>query len=220
MNDAELQAVLTAEMRKGAAVIEAPVSELPPFAPQDAAVPFVKVSDGVLHWIVVERGEELDHRETRDVREWLSWVFRAVTRRLAARWELAHRIAYVESRLPIFCKHLELMARLDEGWAADALAAYRRTLTRSPYEAEGYPRDDEATRSLRFLAAQVRGGEADEVAAAEAIIYVYALGQPLTRSQEAFATCALIAYEQYVRKDVPIEALRAQDPWARRLLEP
>lgn len=65
----------------------------------------------------------------------------------------------------------------------------------------------------------MRGGAAEEVAAAEAIIRAYALGEPLTRGQEGFATCALIAYEQFARQDVPIETLRAQDMWARRLFQ-
>jgi hypothetical protein len=205
-------------MREAAAVIEAPLSALPGFSPQDAAVPFVRVTDGVLHWIVVERGEELQHRETRDVREWLYWVFDAVTWNLASQWELRHRIDYVESRLSIFCKQLELLAKLDDSWARTKLAYYQKVLTRSPYSSADYPRDARAAQSLRFLAEVVRGGEAEDVAAAEGIVSAYELGRPLTRAQEALATCALIAHEHHFQQDTPIETVRAQDLWARRLL--
>lgn len=157
MNDAELQAALAAEMRKRAVVIETPLAKLPPFSPQDAAVPFVKVSDGVLHWIVVERGEVLQHRETRDVHEWLYWVFNAVARDSASRWELTHRIEHVEFRLPRFCRHLELLARLDEGWADDTLASYWKTFESSPYDADDYPRDDAAPALPRRAGARRRG---------------------------------------------------------------
>jgi hypothetical protein len=55
MTDAELRTLLSAEMARLAGVVEAPRESLPGFSPQDAAVPFVQVTDGELHWVVFER---------------------------------------------------------------------------------------------------------------------------------------------------------------------
>lgn len=219
MNDAQLRALMTERMLHMAEIIKASPKSLPGFVPKDAAVPFAKVGDGEMHWIVVERGEELDHRSTRDLHEWLSWVFVAVTRNEASRWELDNRIPYVESRLSIFCRQLELLARLDDEWADAKLADYMRTLARSPYGAEEYPRDERGAESLRFHAEQIRDGAHAEVAEAEAIIRAYGQGLSLTRAQEGFFTCSLIASEHVLRQGTPIEVARAVDSWARRLFE-
>jgi len=219
VTDAELQALMTERMLRLAAIVEAPRESLPGFFPQDAAVPFVKVADGEMHWIVVERGRELERRSTRDLRVWLSWVFGAVTWNQASRWELNNRVPYVESRLSIFCRHLELLGRLDEDWARAQLADYRRTLERSPFAADEYPHGPRGGESLRFLAEQIRGGAAEDVTEADAIIRAYAQGLPLTRAQEGFATCALIASEHVLHGGTPMETARALDPWARRLFQ-
>jgi hypothetical protein len=219
VTDAELQAELTDRMAVLARIVDAPVQSLPGFTPKDSAIPFVQITDGELHWITVERGQELEHRTTRDQDTWLFWIFDGVTRDQAWSWERETRIAYVPSRLSAFCRHLELLARLDEGWAETVLAHYHRTLIRSPYGATENPRGVRGVESLRFLAEQIRGGAPGETAEAEAIIRAYGRDQPLTREQEAFATAALIASERVLHGTTSPETMRAIDPWVRRLLQ-
>jgi hypothetical protein len=219
VTDAELQALMTERMLHLAKIIDASPESLPGFSPRDGAIPFGKVSDGEMHWITVERGQELERRTTRDLNEWLCWVFVGVTRDQAWLWERRNRIDYVEPRLSAFCRHLELLARLDEGWANAELAGYRKTLERSPYSAEDYPRDERGADSLRFLVDQIRGGAPEDASKAEAINQAYGQGLSLTRAQEGLVTCALIASEHVLHQGTSLEIARALDPWARRLFQ-
>ncbi|MFF4529674.1 Imm63 family immunity protein [Streptomyces sp. NPDC001407] len=59
--------------------------------PPDAGYPRAEVRDGVVHWVVRERGKEVERRTTGDLDEFLYWAALHTTRDAASRWELDHR---------------------------------------------------------------------------------------------------------------------------------
>lgn len=97
-----------------------PGSELIAFSNRDAAYPFVEVHDGILHWVVVERGQELLRRTTGDLDEFLRWVALDATFSMALQWERGQRSRFPEdrdTRIGWLAKQVELLGRLDTEWA-------------------------------------------------------------------------------------------------------
>jgi hypothetical protein len=95
-------------------------SELVAFSRRDGACPYITVHDGTLHWIVEERGQELQHRTTGDLDELLHWVALSATFDLALRWERGQRDrlpADRDTRIGWLAKQVELLRRLDAEWA-------------------------------------------------------------------------------------------------------
>ncbi|KUL35415.1 hypothetical protein ADL22_27315 [Streptomyces sp. NRRL F-4489] len=94
--------------------------DLVAFGRRDAAVPYIEVRDGIIHWIVRERGQELQHRTTADLTEALYWIALDATCSLSMRWELEQRHRFPEgrdTRIGWLAKQVELLRRLDSQWA-------------------------------------------------------------------------------------------------------
>lgn len=79
--------------------------------------PHIEVSsDGALHWVVCERGQEFQRRTTFSRDDLLYWTFEAVTAEMASRWEVQHRIETEDFRKQLFTKQFELPDSLDPAW--------------------------------------------------------------------------------------------------------
>ena len=90
------------------------------FCRQDAAYPYVEVHDGVIHWIVEERGKELQHRTTADLNELLHWVPLDPPSPRAQQWERGQRDRFPagrDRRIGWTAKQIELLRGLDTEWA-------------------------------------------------------------------------------------------------------
>jgi hypothetical protein len=90
------------------------------FSPQDFARPYVEIHGAMLHWVVVERGRELERRTTSDLNELLHWVALDATRSMAGSWELGQRWRFPagrDTRIGWLAKQIELLRRLDAQWA-------------------------------------------------------------------------------------------------------
>lgn len=90
------------------------------FGIRDAACPYVEVHDGVIHWIVRERGEEVSHRTTKDLGEALRWIALDTTFSLSLHWEQEQRGRWPadrDTRIGRLAKQVELLRRLDVQWA-------------------------------------------------------------------------------------------------------
>ncbi|MFC1416660.1 Imm63 family immunity protein [Streptacidiphilus cavernicola] len=90
------------------------------FSRRDAAYPYIKVQDGIIHWIVEERGKELQHRTTGDLNELLNWVALDATFSMALDWERGQRGRFPadrDTRIGWLAKQIELLRRLDTEWA-------------------------------------------------------------------------------------------------------
>ncbi|MFD7729407.1 Imm63 family immunity protein [Kitasatospora phosalacinea] len=95
--------------------------ELVAFDFREGAHPFVEVRDGALHWVVVDRGRELQRRTTTDLDELLYWIAVDATGPAARRWERQRRDRFPagrDVRIGRLAKQLDLLRGLDAGWAA------------------------------------------------------------------------------------------------------
>ncbi len=95
--------------------------------------PHVEVSDGVYHYVVTERGEELQRRTTHDADELLYWLLQDVTFSLASDFELRHRVPGQDFRRILFTKQLELLRGLDPAWGQRREREIDRTLHHHPF---------------------------------------------------------------------------------------
>lgn len=95
---------------------------MPAFGAMDGAVPFVAVRDGVLHVVMVERGEELGRSSTQDLGEFLRWAALDATRTQAMDFELGRRQCFPEgydSRIGRAARQVQLLGRLNQDWARE-----------------------------------------------------------------------------------------------------
>jgi hypothetical protein len=113
------RAALEAEIARLAAVIGAEDHYVVGFDPYvDYGYPYIEIgTGGLLHWIVKERGQVLEHRVTTERDEVLYWSFQSATFSLASTWELHHRDPAQDSRIRLWAKQAELLHALDPAWA-------------------------------------------------------------------------------------------------------
>ncbi len=57
---------------------------------QDGARPHIEVNANGYHYMIVERGQELERKTTNHLSELLYWVFASVTHQMAVNYELDH----------------------------------------------------------------------------------------------------------------------------------
>ncbi len=110
--------------------IDAPSGLLPTYGrSEDGARHHIEVSsDGAMHWVVVERGEELDRRTTLDRDELFYWVFQTVTFSMASDYEVTHRRPDEDSRRQLFTVQLDLLATLNPLWQVRRAASISQYL--------------------------------------------------------------------------------------------
>jgi len=130
----ESLAQLRAVVEKMAVRIDASESDaLPTYGSSaDGGRPHIEI-DGLYHYVVVERGHELERRTTSDLDELLYWIFDGVTFSLASKYEVQNRKPDEDSRRLLFGKQISLLARLDERWAVRCESGLAEVLARDPF---------------------------------------------------------------------------------------
>lgn len=114
--------------------ISATKEDLPTYGhSRDFGYPHVEVHHQLYHYVVVERGQELEHRSTPNFNELLYWIFSDVTHTLAFTYELHHRIEGQDSRRLAFAKQTELLERLDPQMANRRATEIANLLHNHPY---------------------------------------------------------------------------------------
>lgn len=125
---------IEARVRDLAARIGATGYVLPTFGrSEDGARPHIEVDTPRMHYVVIERGEELTRQTTADVDELLWWVFENVTFSLATDYASRHRVFGRDFRRGLFAKQVELLAVLSPQWADRAAEDHRGVLVRHPF---------------------------------------------------------------------------------------
>ena len=123
------------KVRELAALIGATGYLLPTFGrSEDGARPHIEADAAALHYVVVERGKELEHVTTCDIDELLWHVFQSVTFDLASDFAVKHRVEGRDFRRTLFSKQLELLAALSPEWARREALYQKGVLYRNPYD--------------------------------------------------------------------------------------
>jgi hypothetical protein len=122
-------------VRELAQTIHAPDWMLPTFGhSEDGARPHLEIDpSGRMHYVVVERGNELERRTFVELDELMFHVFSEVSFSLAGPFELAHRDPRQDCRRLIFAKQLELLGALSSAWAEREAAVHVGILARAPF---------------------------------------------------------------------------------------
>ncbi|WP_051380301.1 Imm63 family immunity protein [Bradyrhizobium sp. WSM1743] len=111
---------------------------------RDAGHPHVEVDAGLYHYVIVERGQEIDRRSSADYDDLLYWIFEYVTFNLAFSYEQMHRIEDQDCRRIAFPRQIELMRRLGPDMGKRMEREIARILERAPY-------DDELTKAANRM---------------------------------------------------------------------
>ena len=115
------------------ATIAAPADILPTRTDKDLGYPHIEFSNGIYHFVVRERGAELQRRSTADLDNLLFWVFDSVTFSMASHYEVAHRVPNEDSRRGLFKQHLKLLSLLNPSWAKDREIEIAKILKKHPF---------------------------------------------------------------------------------------
>ena len=95
--------------------------------------PHVEHYGGIYAYVVTERGNEYERRETNDPDELLYWLVSDTTREAAQLFELANRVAGRDFRRLLFAKHVELLENIRAEWGSRKREEYDTILKKHPY---------------------------------------------------------------------------------------
>lgn len=117
-----------------AEIIDAPELLLPTYGvSEDFARPHIEFAGGQYHYVVVERGKEIDRKSSTDIDEILFHVFEGVTFSMAVDFERRRRRRNEDFRRQLFDAQLELLAKLNPDWRRRTRERLDEVLTRHPF---------------------------------------------------------------------------------------
>jgi len=94
----------------------------------------VEFSDGVYHYVVTERGSELEHRTASDADEVMYWLAQDASFSQACSYEVRHRVANQDCRRLLFAKQVELLASVNPSWAGRRAREHQEILKVHPFD--------------------------------------------------------------------------------------
>ena len=100
---------------------------------QDNGSPHVEFSGGKYHYIVTERGLDLESRSTADRSEILYWMLYDMTFWMGVAYEFKRRIEGPDVRRIIFAHWLDLMRKADHTYADRLESDIAEFLARNPF---------------------------------------------------------------------------------------
>lgn len=100
----------------------------------DGALPHIEL-DGAenFHFVVVERGQELERRTTRELDDLLFWIFDTMTFSMACSFEGANRNHAQDFRRILFSKQEELLGHLNANWQKRKRTHHQLILAKHPF---------------------------------------------------------------------------------------
>lgn len=99
----------------------------------DDGSPHVEFSNGEYHYIVTERGIDLDRKSTADIGEILYWMLYDLTFWMGVSFEFKNRVEGPDCRRVIFAHQLDLMKRADSKMAERLERHFAKTLAAHPF---------------------------------------------------------------------------------------
>jgi hypothetical protein len=126
---------IRSEVNRLAAQINAPDDLLPTYGySRDFAYPHIEVDARGYHYVVVERGQEIERITTVELDELLYHVFEHITFELACKYELSRRVEHQDFRRLLFQHQIELLSALSPKWAEVEAQDHERILQQYPYD--------------------------------------------------------------------------------------
>ena len=115
--------------------INAPKNLYPTYGySMDGALPHIEIDDsGNMHFVVVERGQELERRTTAILDELLFWIFETMTFSMACTFELKNRNYTQDFRRILFTRQEELLGCIDASWQEKEHTNHNLILAEHPF---------------------------------------------------------------------------------------
>lgn len=102
---------------------------------KDLAYPHIEVdTGGLLHYVIVERGQELERKTTHKLEDLLYWIFDDITFSMSCEYELQNRIEGKDCRRIMFAKQEELLGLLDNSWREQKVLEHQYILKNNPFD--------------------------------------------------------------------------------------
>ena len=99
-------------------LIDAPLYMLPTFGRnEDAARPEIRVDEKGYHFVIIERGQQLEHLVFDKLEEILFQILEGITFSMACNYEVRNRVENQDFRIVLFTKQLQLLKHLDGAFA-------------------------------------------------------------------------------------------------------
>jgi len=96
--------------------------------------PHIEIDENGYNYVVSERGEEFERRQTKDIDKLLYWIFKQIVFIMASDYELENRKPNEDFRRQLFAKQIELMEQLDSKFAQWNKEDLDKILEESPYD--------------------------------------------------------------------------------------
>jgi hypothetical protein len=123
------------EVSQLAAQIGASAKILPTYGKtEDGARPHIEVDSRGYHYVVVERGEELQRITTQDFDQLLYHIFENITFNLACDYELANRTENQDCRRLNFRHQIEILSKISSAWTKRESKRHEEILRHHPFD--------------------------------------------------------------------------------------
>jgi len=96
--------------------------------------PHIEIDENGYNYVVSERGNEYERRQTKDIHILLYWIFKDIVFILASEHELNNRKPNEDSRRLLFAKLIELLEKLDSEFAQWEKEEQEKILKEHPYD--------------------------------------------------------------------------------------
>lgn len=96
--------------------------------------PHIEIDENGYNYVVSERGNEYERRQTKDIHILLYWIFKDIVFILASEYELNNRKPNEDSRRLLFAKLIELLKKLDSEFARWEKEEQEKILKEHPYD--------------------------------------------------------------------------------------
>ncbi|HBG70218.1 MAG: hypothetical protein A2W93_13315 [Bacteroidetes bacterium GWF2_43_63] len=118
-----------------AEIINASPKLLPTFGHSvDGAHPHIESDSRGLHYLIIERGQELDRKTTTEIDELMFWIFNDVTFNISTQYELENRVKNKDCRRLMFSKQEELLGLINNDWKVREQKNHESILIRHPFD--------------------------------------------------------------------------------------
>lgn len=110
-------------------------TDLPTYgSSRDFGYPHIEVDENGYHFVVIERGREIERQTTRDLDELLYIIFEFSTSEIARQHELSNRKKNADPRRIFFAKQEELLTKLNPEWGARRQIEHKKILIKHPFD--------------------------------------------------------------------------------------